>query len=89
MSKASDKRLAEIRRVSETVVGVKRTATGIEQDWHITDPERIAALIRALDSFGRTERWHYAIEQWALAVQTEPLEWAFLQYQVWATHAAD
>lgn len=49
----------------------------------------LAAAIRALAPLGRTERWQYAIESWALIVLdiTANLVWAYQQYSVFAAYA--
>ncbi len=52
--------------------------------------EDIATRIEALDSLGRTERWKGAVDAWAYVVRTEPaLRWAFIQWHVYAAHAAE
>lgn len=82
---ATVKRFEGIKAVSTETV----TTTTEGNTFHGTRTE-IAARIRNLAKLGRTDRWQAAIEGWAVAVETEDsLEWAFLQYSIWASHAAD
>jgi hypothetical protein len=48
-----------------------------------------AENIAKLEQLGRTDRWRIAIRNWAHAVadETVPYRWAYLQYSVWACHA--
>lgn len=79
MSKASDNRIKEMRAVCDRVM-----AEGI------TNRTEIARLIRELAPLGRTERWQGGIEGWAVMVESEenPLDWAFGQGSIYASHAA-
>lgn len=54
-----------------------------------TTRDEIAGNIRKLAQLGRTDRWQVAIENWARAVESEAnLDWAFLQYGIWAGYAS-
>jgi hypothetical protein len=82
---ATDKRYAAIKMVSDLALTTTPDGNTFNQS-----REQIAKDIRAIARFGRTDRWQAAIEGWAVAVETEDsLEWAFLQYSIWASHAAD
>lgn len=86
MSKAADKRYAGIKGVGERALYTDADAGNL----FLANRATIAGWIRELAPLGRTERWNNAVEGWAHAVETEEsLEWAFLQYSVWATHAAE
>ena len=90
MSKAADKRYAGIKGVGERTIKTVADADGVRNEWLTTDRAEIATMIRELASLGRTARWADAVEGWAVAVETESsLEWAFLQFSVWASYAAE
>lgn len=70
--------------------------------WAKTSADRaeVAASIRELAPLGRTERWTVNVEAWAHHVETEGLDapaetveslfqWAFEQYGVWTSYAAE
>jgi len=86
MNKATEKRIAGIRAVNDATV----TTDANGNTFHGTRTE-IAARIREIASLGRTDRWRNAVEAWALMIEddSQPLEWAFLQYGVYAAHAVD
>lgn len=94
MSKAQDKRFEGIQRVNNAVVVLEAVATEngsyTQNVWKTQDRTEIAAMIRELAPLGRTERWATAVETWAVLVEdTEnPVEWAFFQGGIWASHAA-
>jgi len=91
---ATEKRYAAISALCETT----RTATigeaGPTVTWHRDHADRatLAADIRALTTLGRTERWTAAVEGWALEVEgstEETYRWAFDQFGIWASYAAE
>lgn len=89
----AEKRYAAISSLCESVRSVEITETGPVVTWNCEDPARVADLIRTgLAHQGRTERWTGAVEAWAVAVETstpETFRWAFDQYGIWASYAAE
>lgn len=86
MNAAVTRRIEGIRNVNSTTV----TTDDDGNTYHGTRTE-IAARIREIAKLGRTDRWRNAVEAWALMIEddSQPLEWAFLQYGVYAAHAVD
>lgn len=87
---AQDKRFAAMRALGDAIVGTERNADGVlVQVWHVTDREQIAAAIRELAPLGRTDRWHAAVESWALLVldTDNDMPWAFFQGSIWTGYA--
>lgn len=91
-SKATELRYRAMREMSDKVMR-KYEAPGSSNLLEDTEKNRkeIAEMIRPLANLGRTERWQKAITAWASAVENPEykLQWAFLQYSVYAGYAAE
>lgn len=56
------------------------------------DRNELAADIYSLRSLGRTERWQNSVTAWMTMVASstpENFQWAFDQYGIWASYAAE
>jgi hypothetical protein len=95
MSNASDRRYAGIKAVNEAVIRTDREVTEegftTAHNVFLMTREEAATAIRELAKLGRTERWTNSVEAWAAMVEDieNPFEWAFIQYSVYACHAAE
>lgn len=81
---AQDRRLAAI---ATTVASFLNDKHKLRQD---VDRADIADALYALAKLGRTDKWHGTIARWVALVldSANPMDWALLQGQVFATNAA-
>jgi hypothetical protein len=88
MTDAQNRRLFAMGMLHELIM--PHTVPGKAPDFAPYATRAFAAEnIRKLEAIGRTDRWRRAIRAWANAVADEsvPYRWAYLQYSVYAGHA--